>query len=67
MADDWRAAMTYLERRFPDRWGRRQRHEVSGPDGGAIAIAGGWDLGKLSDKELAALQALAEKAAADDG
>ena len=22
---DWRAAMTLLERRFPDRWGRRDR------------------------------------------
>jgi transposase len=34
----WQAAMTYLERRFPDRWGRRQAIEHSGPQGGAIAL-----------------------------
>jgi len=25
MDDNWQAAMTYLERKFPDRWGRRDR------------------------------------------
>lgn len=34
----WQAAMTYLERRFPDRWGRRQAIEHSGPQGGAIPL-----------------------------
>ena len=28
MADNWQAAMTYLERKFPDRWGRRDRVKV---------------------------------------
>lgn len=23
--DDWKAAMTYLERKFPDKWGRREK------------------------------------------
>lgn len=26
--DDWRAAMTLLERRYPDRWGRRERMDL---------------------------------------
>ncbi len=28
MADNWQAAMTYLERKHPDRWGRRDRLRV---------------------------------------
>ena len=28
MADNWQAAMTYLERKFPERWGRRDRIQV---------------------------------------
>jgi len=28
----WQAAAWWLERRFPDRWGRKQRHEISGGD-----------------------------------
>lgn len=48
--EDWKAAAWYLERRFPDRWGRRERvqadvthaggvkHEHSGPEGGAIEV-----------------------------
>ncbi len=27
--DDWRAAMTYLERRHPERWARRQNVDVT--------------------------------------
>jgi hypothetical protein len=27
--DDWRAAMTYLERRHPDRWAKRQNVDVT--------------------------------------
>lgn len=32
---EWQAYAWYLERRYPDRWGRR-RLEVTGPDGGAV-------------------------------
>ena len=42
---DWKAQMTYLERKYPDRWGRvdRQKHE------GEIKI----NVSKLTDQELA--------------
>lgn len=35
--DDWKAAMTYLERRYPDRWGRRLV-ELQGKDGGPVEV-----------------------------
>lgn len=38
MPHDWKAAMTYLERRHPERWGRRERHEHTGEGGGAVEI-----------------------------
>ncbi len=34
----WQAAAWRLERRYPDRWGRT-RHEVTGADGGPVAVA----------------------------
>lgn len=40
--DDWRAAMEFLSRRFPDEWGKRERHEVSGPTGEPIRIEVKW-------------------------
>ena len=36
--DDWKAAQAFLERRFPDRWGRKERHEITGANGGPIEI-----------------------------
>ena len=36
MPDDWRAAKEYLARRFGDRWGDRQRVEMTGKDGGPV-------------------------------
>lgn len=34
----WQAAAWYLERRYPARYGRRDRMEHSGPDGGPITL-----------------------------
>src|SRR4051794_22477989 len=34
MNDDWRAAIAYLERRYPGRWRRHSSTELTGPDGG---------------------------------
>ena len=36
MVDDWKAAMTWMERKFPDRWSRNERREISGPGGGPV-------------------------------
>ena len=33
----WQALMTLLERRFPDRWSRGERREVTGAGGGPVA------------------------------
>jgi len=41
---DWKAKMTYLERKYPDRWGRTDKHKINGE----IKI----DVAKLSDEEL---------------
>ena len=36
MPDDWRAAKEYLARRFGERWGDKQRVEMTGKDGGPV-------------------------------
>lgn len=38
MPEDYRAIRDFLERRFPERWGRKDKvqQEISGPDGGPI-------------------------------
>ena len=36
MTKDWRAAIAFLERRFPQKWGRRERVEHGGQGGGPI-------------------------------
>jgi hypothetical protein len=45
MPDDWRAAMTFLERRFPDEFAKRERHEVAGPNDGPITVELVWPTG----------------------
>ena len=61
--EDWRAALAYLERRFPARWRTQQRMELTGADGGPIRSAHGLDLSKLSDAELELLERLRARAA----
>jgi transposase len=57
--DSWQAAAWWLERSFPDLWGRRDRVEHTGPHGGPIQTI---DLTKLSTAELEAWHALYVKA-----
>ena len=47
MADNWRAAVTFLERKFPERWGRRARIEVEIDPRKALA-----ELLNLSEDEI---------------
>jgi len=35
----WQSSAWYLERAFPQRWGKRDRVEVSGPEEGSIQVA----------------------------
>jgi len=35
----WQAAAWFLERSHPRKWGRHDRHEVTGPDGGPVEFA----------------------------
>lgn len=35
---DPKLALAMLARRFPDEWGRTEKHEVSGPGGGALSV-----------------------------
>lgn len=35
---DWRASAWRLERKFPDRWGRREKVEMSGEGGGPVVF-----------------------------
>lgn len=37
MPENWAAAMTWMERKFPDRWSRGERREVTGAGGGPVA------------------------------
>ncbi len=63
----WQARAWRLERRQPDRWGRRERHDHrhAGPRGGPIPFAGyvvpPERLKDLSDQELDDLERLARK------
>lgn len=65
MPGDWRAAAHYLERRYPGLWGRKDRHEHTGADGGPVEVSS--DLSRLSVEEKRALLVLLEKAGEGDG
>lgn len=38
MPDNWQSIATFMERRYPDKWGRQNRLEVTGKDGNDISI-----------------------------
>lgn len=68
---NWTAYAWYLERKFPDRWGRKDKvqQEISGPGGGAVRAevehSGAVDL-FASIREYAKMyEQIAEEAAAD--
>lgn len=61
--ENWQAAAWRLERKFPDRWGRKDRHAVE--HSGEIRHTHKIDLSKLSDEELTALERIAEKLSVD--
>lgn len=54
MKDNWTAAMTWLERKYPDRWKRRDLHEVAAV---AAAEARGDEDALLSPEAQEALEA----------
>lgn len=63
----WQAAAWRLERRHPERWGRRERLEHSGPRGGAIPVAmlDPEKLKSLSDEELDVLERAISRSAVE--
>jgi hypothetical protein len=62
---DWHAAAWRLERKYPGRWGRRERIEHSGPDGGPIKTeALPPNLKNLSPEEKLQLATLIRKSRA---
>jgi transposase len=64
MPRSWQAAMTFLERKHPDRWGRRSRAE---PSEQPATNQQPYDFSKLTDDELDTLDDLLRKAERQDG
>jgi len=62
---EWQAAAWRLERKFPDRWGRKDKYalEHTGKEGGPIETSHTeeLDLSNLTDKELEQLEQIIEK------
>jgi hypothetical protein len=65
---DWRAAITFLERRYPSRWRRRTSTELTGKDGGPIETTHSTklDLSGLSDEQLELLEQINRDATDSD-
>lgn len=39
MPEDWRAIQMFMERRYPERWGRKERQEHVGAGGGPLEVS----------------------------
>jgi hypothetical protein len=66
MPGDWKAAMTWLERKFPERWARRERMhlEHTGPGGGPMQVQTAETILGLTDEDRAVIRALRQRVAA---
>jgi hypothetical protein len=61
----WQAAAWRLERRYPDRFGRRTRVDHATQDGKPFPVSHSIDPSKLTDDQLEALKLLLEQAQPD--
>jgi transposase-like protein len=67
-SEDWRAGLSLLERRHPDRWGRRQALEHTGADGAPLRIGEVMINDPETRKALrAALRAASDARASESG
>jgi len=66
---NWQAAAWRLERKFPDKWGRKEKQtlEHTGKDGGPIETKQHIDLSALSEEELERLESIVRKATRTQG
>jgi transposase len=62
LGPSWQAAMTSLERRFPDDFGRKDRIEHSGDKEKPVEVNNNVKLSDLPDEDLRNLQAIARRA-----
>ena len=62
---DWKAALAFLERRFPARWRRQQTNELVGPGGGPLQTEQllGLNTSQFSIEDLELVQTLFDRAA----
>ena len=65
-SDQLSAAKWLLEHCEPDEFGDKSKIELTGKDGGPVQVSKGPDLSKLTDAELAQMEALLAKSAATD-
>jgi transposase len=57
----WQASAWRLERKFPDRWGKRSHVELTGRNGGHIQVGPAVDLTQLSTEEIQTLHRIIQK------